>query len=372
MWHPNASFPQDLKFASVDEKVTYFTNGFTLDHEYRDRIFQKTRHGVIYPDQFSLLTLIGPTGVGKSELAKDVIKFCEDEVYPCREKYPVPVVYLQIPDPSKTTFDWKSLYLDALDKTGSVNYKLLRAKTKLISETKGRRYTGKYKSAGDVKIDMMKRFKDANVMLMIMDELQNFFKYSEKEIVKCLTMLKCIEERIGCQVMLVGTYEAIESTSWTGEVSRRQTQLHFPRYILKKGSKDDPFIQAYSGLLSHVPYQLSQSLLSDKTIELAYIYSCGCIGTLKEMIQRSLTNISAEENLKFKLSPDFLFKSRLENNQLFSIASEINCGEKFYEDKSLKDVKEMLGLIKHKESHNTKKGNQKPGVRNPHRDTVGA
>src|SRR5690606_8741087 len=185
--------------------------------------------GVLHPDQFGLLTLIGPTGVGKTELAKDIVRFCEQEVYRCRENYPVPVVYIQIPDPLKTTFDWRSLYLDALNKSGSPNFKLSRSKTKLLAQEKGRKYSGKYKTVSDVKADMIQRFEDAHVMLMIMDELQNFFKFSESEIMKCLTMLKCVEERIGCQVMMAGTYEAIESTNWTGEVSRRQTQLHFPR-----------------------------------------------------------------------------------------------------------------------------------------------
>lgn len=372
MWHPNASFPSELASSSVSEKAKYFSNGFTLDHENRDRIFEKAKHGVLHPDQFGLLTLIGPTGVGKTELAEDIIRFCEQEVYHCREKYPVPAVYIQIPDPSKTTFDWKSLYLDALNKTGSPNFNLSRSKTKLLSQDKGRKYSGKYKSASDVKTDMIQRFQDANVMLMIMDELQNFFKFSEKEIMKCLTMLKCVEERIGCQVMLVGTYEAIESTSWTGEVSRRQTQLHFPRYTLNNGSKGNPFVSAFSGLLSHIPYQLTENLLSEKSIELAYIYSCGCIGTLKEMIQRALTKISESENQRFKISPEFLFSSRLENNQLYAIASEINFGEKFYEDKSLKDVRKMLGLIDHSKAEKSEDGKKtKPGERKPSRDLVG-
>lgn len=372
MWHPKASFPRELESASVSKKVDYFTHGFTLDHENRERIFQKAKHGVLHPGQFGLLTLIGPTGVGKTELAKDIIRYCEHDIYPSREKYPVPVVYIQIPDPSKTTFDWKSLYLDALNKAGSPNYNLFRSKTKLTCQNRGRKYTGKYKSAGDVKVDMIQRFHDANVMLMIMDELQNFFKYSEKEIMKCLTMLKSVEERIGCQVMLVGTYEAIESTSWTGEVSRRQTQLHFPRYTLDLSSGEDPFVGAFSGLLSHIPYQLNERLLSEKVIEAAYVYSCGCIGTLKEMIQRALTKVSDSENHSFKLSPEFLFESRLENNQLFAIASEINCGEQFYEDKSLKDIRKMLGMVKSVQSEVKRNGKKsRPGVRKPDRDATG-
>lgn len=372
MWHPNASFPRELASASVSEKVNYFTNGFTLDHENRDHIFQKAKHGVLHPNQFGLLTLIGPTGVGKTELAKDIIRFCEKDIYSCREKYPVPVVYIQIPDPLKTTFDWRSLYLDALNKTGNPNFNLSRSKTKLLTQEKGRKYSGKYKSASDIKTDMIQRFQDAHVMLMIMDELQNFFKFSEKEIMKCLTMLKCVEERVGCQVMMAGTYEAIESTNWTGEVSRRQTQLHFPRYTLDMSSENDPFVRAFSGLLSHIPYQLNERLLSEKSIESAYIYSCGCIGTLKEMIQRALTKIKESENHSFKVSPEFLFESRLENNQLFAIAAEISCGEKFYEQKSLTDVRKMLGLIDHNKTKKSDDGKRtKPGERKPSRDLVG-
>lgn len=89
------------------------------------------------------------------------------------------------------------------------------------------------------------------------------------------------------------------------------------------------------------------------------------------MIQRALTKIKESENHSFKISPEFLFESRLQNNQLYAIAAEISCGEKFYEQKSLTDVRKMLGLIDQRKTKKSEAGKRtKPGERKPSRDLL--
>ena len=158
--------------------------------------------------------------------------------------------------------------------------------------------------------------------------------------------------------------------NWSAQLKCRTVDVHFRRYLFS-GSEKKQFALAYSGLLAHVPYRIESRLLAAKTVENFYIYCCGCVGVLKQIIEKSIDELPVNEALTY----DLLMSCAPSPIVLREMAEEIEYGEEFFDDNCLDDVSQLLGLGSNKNKKiatisKPKKTKTKPGMRKPERDAV--
>ncbi|MEH6588079.1 MAG: hypothetical protein V7720_16080 [Halioglobus sp.] len=133
------------------------------------------------------------------------------------------------------------------------------------------------------------------------------------------------------------------------------------------------FISAYSGLLSHVPFELDSKLLDEqKNIEDVYLASCGCIGILRDLISDALSGLAENQELK----AGHILSNAMHPSELMGVWREIAEGREFFDKRGeFDEVREYLGINSNQKgtnkSANEKKSRRRPGERNPKRDPIG-
>ena len=101
-----------------------------------------------------------------------------------------------------------------------------------------------------------------------------------------------------------------------------------------------------------------------------YKMCCGCIGILKETIERSL--VLKTNDLALKMSD--LVAQALPRKRLIQIATEIKIGEEYFEDQDGSELERELGLDapdKHIKMAKQKSSQGRVGERSPKRDKIG-
>ena len=96
-WHPKAQFPDYLKEAKSAKRQQYFSEMFFLNHFILEECQKQLRKCLFKPSMYPIVNVIGPTGAGKTALAKDVAKYCFEEVAKDGITRGLPAVYVEIP-----------------------------------------------------------------------------------------------------------------------------------------------------------------------------------------------------------------------------------------------------------------------------------
>tara|TARA_Y100000589_G_scaffold309376_1_gene326799 strand:+ start:3000 stop:4124 length:1125 start_codon:yes stop_codon:yes gene_type:complete len=369
-WHPKAQFPEHLKEADLADRQYYFSETFFLEHFILEQCQKQLRKCLFKPSMYPIVNVIGPTGAGKTALAKDVAKYCFEEVAKSGETRGLPAVYVEVPMLGGNQFDWKGLYLEILDVMNAPPREIHRRANRSNQAGMGGTYTTRHRTESEVRKDLEERIMDSHLKVLILDEIQHLFKYSAKNAETSLDVLKSIANKANCQMVLIGTYENLSMMNWSAQLKRRTVDVHFRRYLFS-GSEKKQFALAYSGLLAHVPYRIESRLLAAKTVENFYIYCCGCVGVLKQIIEKSIDELPVNEALTY----DLLMSCAPSPIVLREMAEEIEYGEEFFDDNCLDDVSQLLGLGSNKNKKiatisKPKKTKTKPGMRKPERDAV--
>lgn len=374
MWHPKAKFPEELKTQSKEARIEYFYDGFILDHKKLNDVLEILNKQLLDSKKYPIIKITGPTGVGKTALCLDSLTTIYKRCAVSANKGELPGVYVEVPkfgDAKK--FSWKAFYEELLESLTHPGIRFLK-EIKIKDEQEGvdaiRVFSKKNLSEGRLRKLLKMRLKELNVKVIILDEIQHMFDYTEANVKDNLDVIKSLANITEVQFILVGTYEGIEKISLNGRMGRRRRNIHYTNYDLStstKQKKADPdeyqsFFEAYSGLLAHVPFELHEDLLSDENVDEVYIRCAGCIGILKEMIERALDSMSKNQ----LLTPKMLFEHSIDADDIETIWDEITLGRMNFERNTFDDIRKQLG--KGKKKTKKKKTNSRPGVRNPKRD----
>ncbi len=371
MWHPKATFPDRLKTATSKERVDYFGKQFLLKHAVLNRCQTQIKRLLFKPDRYPIINIVGPTGAGKTALAKYILKHCLSEAKAEGLAHGFPAIYVEVPKFSGTRFDWKGFYLRILKQLQAPTQNIYRSIDAPKYPNSGAIFSNRNISEDEVRLKMEDYLRDAGVRVLIFDEVQHLFKYSAKSEDQYLALLKNIANTIKCQLVIIGTYSAISSMSWSGELTRRKKDVHLHRYKWNDKQSQIEFGSAISGILAHVPYQFKSTSFSPGAIELFYRHCCGCIGIFKQMVEEAIDELEVEAIL----TPELILAAAPTTRDLIQIGREIREGEIFFEEGDLDEVSRLLGMApKNEESSKKKpidKSSRKPGERKPVRDAVG-
>lgn len=130
--NPRQMLPEEASTLPNPLKRLYF-NRLVIEHPRMAEILKKLSKMTLPESGFDIVLLIGPTGVGKTEILKEIIKGiqreCKDEMM--ADPGFIPVIGIEIPEPGPRQFAWSALYTALL---AQLNDPLINQKVETLTK----------------------------------------------------------------------------------------------------------------------------------------------------------------------------------------------------------------------------------------------
>ncbi len=365
---------------------------------YRDKIFGHTNftnirdeviNNIYNPGDFCIISIIGPTGVGKSTLKSRIMKKIFEIEMPNMILDPayLPVASAEAYAPERGNFDIGTIYTDF---QVSLKEPLMDKKIDFdepIKEVIQGRSTIKFNTNTLLAIrkSTINAFKERNVKAGFIDEAQEMTKTSSnRELHKNLNVIKSFsnktaqENRPPSIIVLIGTYEFMDRVELNTQLTRRMIIIHFPRYDVKKEEDCTNFQGVLNVLGNALPMNEKPDLLN--RWDYFYERTAGCVGILKSWLTTTL-----KETLEDGDEKKFM---TIAEKRAMPIASILALSKKFMEhekkfdndenQKLQEQVRLVLGFTPPTNQNQDKtqppstksNGNNRVGKRNPGQDHV--
>lgn len=292
-------FPTHLLSASVEERVQYFVHEAVVDHPDLSRHLDDLEAATCTPTARNLLLVIGPTGVGKSTLLKQLNTRKQRTISDAaRMSGATASAYLQLKSPSKGRFDFQALRASVLhainaplvDKTRPIVLREadgLRIPSLLI-ERNVSSLTGRA-----IETRFVNEVARRKVDTLIFDEAGSLFNVgrtrTERERLDRLAQqavsVKDMANESNLTIVLGGAYDFYEMSLAGGQNARRTEIFHIKPYSnSNEGLKG--FATAVLGMLCHLPvcHTIDPVVASTELM----LQSCGCVGTSAGILSQAL------------------------------------------------------------------------------------
>ncbi len=284
------------------------------------------------PAGTNIVMVAGPTGVGKSTLIELLVKRITETALPTLAEHPgrLPLVNFKVPAPEREV-KWNDFYIRYLSHLQNPLAPFIRSRQATVRQSVGpdeaRTISGN-NNLGALKRAVESALAHRKPMAVIIDEAQHLMRISSgRKLLDHLEVLKAMADMTNVLHILVGTYDLIANVDLNGQLSRRTTLLHFNRYDMANGEDTVDFCSTLNDFQNQLPLEKVSDLQQDRKQILAY--SCGCVGILKNWMQRALARVLAQG--RNKLDFNALKATKLPPKHCLSILSEINKGEDIFD-----------------------------------------
>jgi hypothetical protein len=213
----------------------------------------------------------------------------------------------------------------------------------------------------------------------IIDEAQHLQKIAGgRRLRDQMDAIKSLANRSHTVHVLVGTYDLLNLTNLSDQLSRRSYHIPFSRYRVDCEADIKAFKEVLQTFQHHLP--LSQPPDLAKQWDYFYERSAGCVGILKAWLRDALAD--ALENNQPTLTNKYLDRHTMSPDRLLNVVREIIEGEKKLAELESQQaqIRQVLGLAPTSRPKETawagkathpKAGNGRVGDRQPTRDPVG-
>ncbi|WP_296651306.1 ATP-binding protein [Paraburkholderia sp.] len=295
-------------------------------HPRVDQIERELKY-LIYPgSQTSVPMICGPTGTGKSTLARRIVETENEQAADQMEANPglLPAVYVEAPNSGENEFSWRLLYeriLDALgdhlDTPRSV-YGIDPESSRMV-----RPYGAGRNNLASLRTAVERGLRARWVRFLVIDEAAQIIRHahSRGRLQAQLDTLKSLANECGTQIVLVGAYDLYPLVSLSGQLARRIHVLHFERYRVDVPEDLEAFATCVRAFERALPELWDGKLM--RHTDALHHNTLGCIGTLSGVLTRAAHY--AETTGKWDDSA--LKRALLSEAQRLPILSEINDGE---------------------------------------------
>lgn len=381
-------FPRELLDRPPEERLAYFKY-YALAHPLLRTAYSALMRVIREPAGASLISVCGPTGVGKTTLLRRVQKNLIEQALPDLKKDPgrIPVVCVEAIAPDSGNFNWKDYYIRALE---AFNEPLIDKKADVALRTNCHSGEGPHipnhsrVTTGELRRALEQALRHRRPDAFIIDEAQHLTKMaSGRRLQDQLDSVKSLANLTGTLHVLVGTYELLALRELSGQLSRRKIDIQFYRYRAEYKEDIQAFINVLHTFEHHLPLQKKPNLVQNW--EYCYERSIGSIGVLKDWLTRALA--SALEEDASTLSLTHLKQNALSITQCEKMATEALEGEaKLKKDEGAnKQLLRILGMAEivsktgndgtafanQQKSATSNRKSNRVGERNPGRDPVG-
>jgi type II secretory pathway predicted ATPase ExeA len=280
---------------------------------------------LIYPgSQNDMLLMCGPTGVGKSTLARYLVEQATQDASPsmASDAGLIPTVCVEAPSSGEKEFSWRLFYnkvLTALDgdlAAPKVAY-YVDPQTNRLIRPKGLSRN----SLAALRTAVESSLKARGTQTLIIDEAAHLMQASGHHLQGQLDTLKSLANNSGVQIVLVGSYDLYQLMSLSGQLARRTHVVHFERY--REDREED--LRAFRACVKRFQDELPD-LWGDRLLPYSAALqtnTLGCIGTLSSVLTRAA--LLTEESGGW--SEDALCRALLTEAQHRQILAEVLDGE---------------------------------------------
>lgn len=333
----------------------------------------------------SVIAVIGSTGVGKSALLRHFVSTVNTAYAAALERDPamVPAVYLELPTPIAGDANWKDIFIRLLN---AMEEPLVDRKAVHALHPDSSRRTMSYPPRGvaeELRRSLLNCVRNRNTKVIVLDEGRNLF-YSRSSLRHSLQLdlVKSLSNDIKIPIVIGSSYDLLNTENFHGQLARRTRILHFERYSETDLVKGNPYGASFRNvvfsLFNAMPVQWDPDLL--KHTDYFLMYSVGCVGILKNWLERTLVDAL---DLKQPVNAGLIEKNRFKQKDLRLILEEAKSGEEQLADISDDEFARNFSFTQRPSltlptgqpspSENKQpRARQKPGVRGPSRDKVGA
>ncbi len=389
MTYLKSEFPEKMRYASPDEKKEYFKSVVKPHQFFQDAV--KEIMSVLKSGRANLIFVCGPPGVGKEALAYRLIEIIYELMLPELKndpgRIPVGMISLRAPGSSRPT--WPMIHRKAML---AMNEPLVDKKVdyKGIFDGKGLA-TGKRNRSNTLPVLLdahIETLKQRKPYAFIFNEAQHLTLVANAQrLVHNLEYVKTIADESKVPHILIGTYTLYEFKIRSGQIIRRSKNIHFPRYRADVPEELEIFKKILVTLLRQLPLEKVPDPAANGMLEFFIARCVGCVGILRDWLvdalsktlELGLTELTYEI-LEMTALPEseclLLTMGAMKGEQL--IAGPKNAHSLLWQvlgfeeaDSDLKVILDQYFSPYFKLNKPEKKGNRRPGVRNPTRDPVG-
>jgi hypothetical protein len=376
-------FPRTLLSESIEARFRYFQNK-VIAHPRLIETHDALLHTIRHPAGASLIFVYGPTGVGKTTLRFRIEKQLTEESLPDLEQDPgrIPVVGLEVVSPESGSFSWKDYHIRALI---ALDDPVFAHKIDYDTRASTRSRNGQYVIARMTSIAELRRVLEGCLryrrpVAFINDEAQHFKKTaSGRRLLDQMDTLKSLAEVTDTVYVLIGTYEVLDLTNLSAQLSRRSVEIHFPRYRWDDPKDMSVFRNVLLTFQHHLPFNEEPDLLGN--CDYLYEGCLGCVGILKTWLNR--TCLAGLEEGAETLNRAHLEQHAEPTRRLLRMAREIKEGEDMLQatKEQRTDLRVLLGMEsspsqadepEQQQTHDVPRRRSHLEQRTPVRDRVGA
>lgn len=379
-------FPAELLSASVDTRLEYFLNKI-IDHPHLGDAKDEFMKSVVCKSAADIVVLTGPTGVGKQTLGRKVEKLIRDrhEQEMKDDLNFLPVVSLSSVATSKPGFSWKDFYirlLRRLDETQLGQRTLFSLEPyRALDVPRGRAANSCPDEALQRAVESMIRARRTKI-IMIYDAHQILLSAQDSRVREQFEVIMSLSKATSATIVLIGSYELLAIQEQRAGVVCRSQVVHLPQYAWNNQVDRESFRRALLSFQRQMPFPVEPNLVDH--VDMFYLKSAGCIGTLKEWLDRAVEN-ALKKGLE-TIDYGFIDSFAPANKDIRRVFDEAVYGEGKLADitddqllsyvqsqtryqKPLSPKPKRSGVIQQAAKAGKKK--RRPGQRNPVRDPVG-
>lgn len=377
-------FPEHLLNQSIEARVSYFTN-YTIGHPLLMEAFNKIIDNIFNPSNRTIQFLYGPSGVGKTTIYKKLKSMIVERMLPILEadRGRMPYAALEAVASDNGIFDWKDFYIQLLKE-----FKEIAIEHKIdydaIDDRDGFSNLRVQDPNRKLRRAVESTLRNRRPIALIIDEGQHMMKMASGRRLKSqMDSIKSLASLSKTPIVLIGTYELLQFTNLSGQLSRRADDVHFQRYRMENREHMEWFESALYMFQKNMPLEIEPDLVGN--VDYFYERCIGCIGTLKDWLAKTLEMKLLKG--KKSLSIDDFQEYALSLDKCIKMIHEAREGEMKLEDSDQKrSILYSLLMAnsppiendKEEKKSNAKKNNEKsspkkgkPGERKPKRDATG-
>jgi AAA domain len=309
-----------------------------VKHPRLEEVDRAVKRAIYEHASYSLLTLFGASGAGKSTIAKHITESCM-ESEPNRAIVPVVFVEAHASDIGPyIRLDYYRQVLMQLRNHAAVKDHLMNL---ALSPKLGRKPSdaAEWLDLRDAVIYALERLQ---VKAVIIDEAQHLMRVEPPiKPVDQLDWLKGMTNRTNVLHILVGNYDLYDFRNLSGQAARRGRDLHFPRYHLDEHSECEEFVGALRYLLENAPLICDVEALLLQWQWFAE-WGIGCVGILRDWIVDTVAALCEEG--KTTLTIEALKEYALQPDQRVRLEMEARAGERKVEAGKAKSEQQLQEL----------------------------
>ncbi|HET6976654.1 MAG TPA: AAA family ATPase [Pyrinomonadaceae bacterium] len=339
-------FPKELLKAKAEERISWFENR-ALAHETINNARVEIRRLLRGVRRHPVTLVVGPTGVGKSTLMMLLKRQIVTELLPSltHDRGRIPIVSVEASAPESGVFNWRDHYIKCLmelrdvlifNKIKDDDCDICHGKTYLSDNPR--------LSAPSFRHALEHALVHRRPAAFFIDEAQHLTKLSSgRRLLDQMDILKSIANCTQIPHVLFGTYDLLTLRHLNGQLSRRNSEIHFARYKADDKKELAEFKKVLRSFENLLPLKEKPSLESQW--EFIYERSLGCVGILKDWLSRALELALDDDSAM--MSSAHLERAAMSIARCHTIAKEIVKGEeRLAEDNNKRShLLSMLGLI---------------------------